>query len=91
MDLSLNYILRKKPPDNDDVGDEHRNILANIDKLRANIDGLQEFQNKDGLSVEDIKKGFKIFNMKELKNFESPGDFSDEVNFQEDERHRVEL
>ena len=65
--------------------------MANIDKLRANIDGLHEFQNKDGLSVEDIKKGFKIFNMKELKNFESPGDFSDEVNFQEDERHRVEL
>ena len=57
----------------EDLSDEHNQILKNIDKLRANIDGLEEKStHNEKLTEEDIEKGFKILNMKELKNFEQP-------------------
>merc|ERR1719232_1351121 len=52
-----------------------------VKHLRANIDGLQEVNDKDDkkLTEEDLKRGFKITNLKYLKNFEPPDAFPDDI------------
>ena len=74
VSVDWNFLLSRKGSNgNEKLSDEQKEILQNIDKLRANIDGLEEKSAHQGkLTDEDKEKGFKILNMKELKNFEQP-------------------
>ena len=48
-----------------------------ISNLRANLGGLEEFK-QDVLTDEDFSRGYKITNMKMLKDFEDPDNIDSE-------------
>ena len=45
--------------------------------MRANLGGLEEFK-QDVLTDEDLSRGYKITNMKMLKDFEDPDNIDSE-------------
>ena len=51
-----------------------KGLKEEISRMRANIDGLDtNVPDNKMLSDEDREKGYKVTNMKLLKNFEAPG------------------
>ena len=57
--------------------DKKTKMEEDISNLRANLGGLEEFK-QDVLTDEDLSRGYKITNMKMLKDFEDPDNIDSE-------------
>ena len=64
-----------------------KGLKEEISRMRANIDGLDSnVPDNKMLSDEDREKGYKVTNMKLLKNFEAPGGLEPDEILKEAER-----